>query len=256
MQSVKLVSGYEMPAMGLGTWDLRGTACKRAVKEALALGYAHIDTAWMYQNQRGIGDALQEAGIERSRLFITSKVWHTHLRYDDVLEQCEETLEDLQTAYVDLFLIHWPNDAVPMAETFRALGRISEEGKARSIGVSNFTVDHLKEAKRVSKAPISVNQIKYHPGAEQRDVLRWCQDQGVAVTAYSPLGRGRALQDATLIRVAERHGKTVAQVALRWLIQKGMAVIPKASSKAHLRENMDVFEWALSPEEMGEIEKI
>ena len=251
MQNMKLVSGYEMPMLGLGTWDLRGTACKQAIKEALALGYTHIDTAWMYQNQRAIGDALQEARIDRSRLFITSKVWHTHLHYDGVLEICEETLRDLQTAYVDLFLIHWPNDAVPMAETFRALQRIFEEGKARNIGVSNFTVDHLKEAERVSEVAVSVNQIRYHVGTEKWDVLRWCQDHGIVVTAYSPLGKGRMLQDPVLTEVAERHGKTSAQVALRWLVQQGMVVIPKASSRAHLQENMDVFEWALSPEEIS-----
>jgi diketogulonate reductase-like aldo/keto reductase len=254
MQKIKLVSGHEMPALGLGTWELRGEACKRAVREALDLGYAHIDTAWMYQNQREIGEALREAGADRSRLFITSKVWRTHLHYEGVLEQMGETLRDLRAEYVDLFLIHWPNEAVPMAETLRGLQRVFEEGKARSVGVSNFTVRHLEEARRTSKVPISANQIKYHPGAEQRDVLKWCQGHGVAVTAYSPLGRGRALRDAALAGIAKRHGKTPAQVALRWLVQKGMAVIPKASSRAHLEENMDVFGWALSPEEMGQID--
>ena len=254
MQDIKLVSGQEMPALGLGTWELRGAACKRAVREALALGYTHIDTAWMYQNQREIGDALREAGADRSRLFITSKVWRTHLHYEGVLEQMGETLRDLRTGYVDLFLIHWPNEATPMAETFRGLQRVFEEGEAKGIGVSNFTVKHLEEARRISKVPISVNQIKYHPGAEQRDVLQWCRDHGVAVTAYSPLGKGRALRDSALAGIAKRHGKTPAQTALRWLIQKGMVVIPKASSRAHLEENMDVFGWALSPEEMGQID--
>jgi diketogulonate reductase-like aldo/keto reductase len=208
----------------------------------------------MYKNHREIGDALQ--GADRSRLFITSKVWHTHLHYDGVLEQAGETLRDLRTEYVDLFLIHWPNEATPMAETFRGLQRVLEEGKARSIGVSNFTVKLLEEAKRVSKVPISANQIKYHPGAEQRDVLRWCQDRGVAVTAYSPLGKGRALGGGALAGIATRHGKTSAQVALRWLVQKGMSVIPKASSRAHLAENMDVFGWTLGPEEMAQIDAI
>ncbi len=256
MQTVKLVSGHEMPVLGLGTWDLRGAGCKQAVREALGLGYTHIDTAWMYKNHREIGDALQEAGADRAGLFIASKVWNTHLHYDGVLEQAEETLRDLRTGYVDLFLIHWPNEATPLAETFRGLRRVLGEGKARSIGVSNFSVSLLEEAERVAQAPISVNQIKYHPGAEQRDVLRWCQDHGVSVTAYSPLGKGRALQDSALTGIARRHGKTPAQVALRWLVQKGMVVIPKASSKAHLEENMDVFGWALGPEEMAQIDAV
>ncbi len=256
MQQVKLVTGYEMPVLGLGTWDLGGAAGKQAVVEALGMGYTHIDTAWMYENQREIGDVLREAGVDRSELFITSKVWRTHLHYDGVLEQCEETLRDLQTGYVDLFLIHWPDDETPMAETFRALQRIFEEGKARSIGVSNFTVDHMEEAQGVSGAPICVNQIKYHPGEEKRDVLRWCRDHKVVVTAYSPLGKGRVLKAPALVEAAERHGKTPAQVALRWLVQQGMVVIPKASSKAHLQENMDLFDWALSADEMARMVEI
>ena len=192
----------------------------------------------------------------KSTLFITSKVWHTHLHYDGVLEQMGETLRDLQSGYVDLFLIHWPNEATPIEETFRGLQRVFEEGKARSIGVSNFSVKLLDGAERTSKTPISANQIKYHPGSEQRDVLRWCQGRGVAVTAYSPLARGSVLRDSALTRIAKGHGKTPAQVTLRWLVQKGMVVIPKASSGGHLQENMDLFGWALSPEEMTEIDGV
>ena len=256
MQNLKLVSGGEMPILGLGTWDLRGEGAKQAIKEALAMGYTHIDTAWMYKNQREIGEALREAKVDRSGLFITSKVWHTHLHFEGVLEQLEETIRDLRTPYVDLFLVHWPNRAVPMEETFVALQRIFEEGKARSIGVSNFEVDHLEEARSVSKIPISVNQIKYHPGAEQRDVLQWCQDHDVGVTAYSPLGKKGILKDSTLLKIGRGRGKTIAQVALRWLVQKGMVVIPKASSRAHLQENMDLFDWALSGAEMERIDGI
>ncbi len=256
MQTIKLISGHEMPMLGLGTWDLRGEACKRAVKEALGLGYTHIDTAWMYKNQREIGDALREAGADRSRLFITSKVWRTHLHYDGVMEQIGETLRDLQTPYVDLFLIHWPDEATPREETFRALQKILEEGKARSVGVSNFSVELLDASERISKVPICANQIKYHPGSEQRDVLRWCRARGIAVTAYSPLARGSVLQDSILTRIAKVHGKTPAQVTLRWLVQKGMIVIPKASSRPHLEENMDLFGWALSPEEMAQVDAV
>lgn len=256
MQTIKLISGHEMPMLGLGTWDLRGEACKRAVKEALGLGYTHIDTAWMYKNQREIGDALREAGADRSRLFITSKVWRTHLHYDGVMEQIGETLRDLQTAYVDLFLIHWPDEATPREETFRALEKIAEEGRARSIGVSNFSVKLLEGSERISKVPICANQIKYHPGSEQRDVLRWCQERRVAVTAYSPLARGGVLRDQALTRIAKAHGKTPAQVTLRWLVQKGMVVIPKASSRAHLAENMDLFSWSLADGEMAEIDRV
>ena len=253
MDSLKLASGWEIPVLGLGTWDLKGEDCKRAIKDALSLGYTHFDTAWMYENQKAIGEALKETSVDRAGLFITSKVWRSHLHYEGVLEQCDGSLRDLQTPYLDLFLVHWPNDAVPMKETFRALKRIVAEGKARSIGVSNFTVAHMKEALRASEVPVSLNQIKYHPGAEDRDVLRWCSDNGVVVTAYSPLGRGGLLKKAPLTEIGERHGKTSAQVSLRWLVEKGLVVIPKASSKDHMRENTDLAGWTLSPDEVERI---
>ena len=256
MNSVKLASGYEMPMLGLGTWDLRGGKCKKALKEALELGYTHIDTAWMYNNQREIGDTLREIGADRSKLFITSKVWRTHLHYDGVLQQFDETINDLQTDYVDLFLIHWPNETVAMRDTFRALKSIFDAGKVKSIGVSNFNVDQMIEAKEVSEVPVSVNQIKYHPGLEDLDVLRWCQDHKVALTAYSPLARKSILRNSTLTEIAKNHGKTTAQVALRWMVQKEIIVIPKASSKGHLKENMDLFDWSLSSEEMEKINSI
>jgi 2,5-diketo-D-gluconate reductase B len=254
--NVKLKSGSEMPMLGLGTWDLRGQDCRQALKIALDLGYTHIDTAWMYKNQGVIGDTLKEVGADRDRLFITSKVWHTHLHYDGVLEQCEESLRDLQIDYVDLFLIHWPNEEVPLTETFKAMKQLFDEGKVRSVGVSNFSVTHLEESQSVSEVPIAVNQIKCHPSEEKRDVLTWCNEHDVVVTAYTPLGRGAILTEPTLVEIAERHSKTPGQVALRWLVQQGMVVIPKASSEAHLRENMDVFDWSLSAEEMEQVSRM
>ena len=242
-----------MPVVGLGTWDLRGRACRRVVKEALAVGYTHIDTAWYYGNQRTIGEALREADVDRSALFITSKVWMSHLRYDDALKQCEEIVRDLQTGYVDLMLIHWPNDSVPVKETLRAFQETVDAGLSRSIGVSNFSVDQMEEAVAVSDLPISVNQISYRPGSEQRDLLAWCLEKDVVVAAYSPLGKKRILKDRTLEKIGSRHDRSVAQIALRWLLQKGMVVIPKSSSRGHLAENLDVMDWELGQEEMDEI---
>ena len=256
MESVKLKSSSEMPILGLGTWDLRGQACVQAVKMALNLGYTHIDTAWMYENQGAIGDALKEVGADRERLFITSKVWNTHLHFDGVLEQCEESLRDLQTSYLDLFLIHWPNEAVPLDETFRAMKQLSDEGKVQNVGVSNFSVNLLEESQSVSEVPITVNQIKYHPGEQKRDVLQWCNEHRVVVTAYTPLGRGEILVEPALVEIAERLSKTPGQVALRWLVQQGMVVIPKASSEGHLKENTDVFDWFLSEVDMEKVDKL
>jgi diketogulonate reductase-like aldo/keto reductase len=183
-------------------------------------------------------------------------VWHTHLHYDGVLEQCEESLRDLQTDYVDLFLIHWPNEKVPLTETFKAMKRLFDEGKVRSVGVSNFSVTLLEESRSVAEVPFSMNQIKYHPGEEKRDVLQWCNEHKVVVTAYTPLGRGAILAEPALVEIAERQSKTPGQVALRWLVQQGMVVIPKASSEGHLKENMDVFNWSLSEADMEQVSRL
>ena len=254
MESLPLLSGDTMPVVGLGTYPLKGEQCKRVVKQALDLGYTHFDTAWIYRNQREIGEALREAGVDRSRLFITTKVGQDYLQYDVAVRQADENLQLLQMDYVDLLLVHWPPDDVPMEETIGAFNTVFDAGKARSIGVSNFSVEQMEEACRVSSAPISVNQIKYHPGYELRDVLQWCLERDVVVTAYSPLGKKNILQDPVLTNIARSHNRTSAHVALRWLLQKGMNVIPKASSELHLRANLDVFDWSLSEDEMAAID--
>ncbi len=256
MNTIRLSSGREIPALGLGTWKLRGKECVKAVKEALKLGYAHIDTATIYGNEGEIGLALKESGVRRSGIFLTSKAWIDNLHYDGVLDACRKSLEDLRTDYLDLYLIHWPSREFPMEGTLDAMKRLADEGMARSIGVSNFTISHLKEALKVSRVPIAVNQVEYHPYLNQVGLLEFCRGKRIIITAYSPLARGAILKDRVLSRIAGAHGKTIAQVSLRWLLQKGMAVIPKASSPEHLKENMDVFGWELSPQEMGEIDSI
>lgn len=256
MESLTLLSGDTMPVVGLGTWPMRGDQCKQVIKQALELGYTHFDTAWIYQNQREIGEALREAGADRSQLFITSKVGRDYLQYDVALKQADDILEYLQMDYVDLLLVHWPNETVPMDGFIRAFNEIFDAGKARSIGVSNFSVEQMERARSLSAAPISVNQIKYHPGYEQRDVLHWCLENDVVVTAYSPLGKKDILRDPVLLNIARTHGKTSAHVALKWLMQKGMIVIPKASSREHLQANLDVFDWSLSENEMQSIDLI
>jgi diketogulonate reductase-like aldo/keto reductase len=214
-----------MPVIGMGTWPLKGEACVRAVREALSVGYRHLDTAW-----------------------------RSHLHYDGVLEQHAETLRDLDLSSVDLFLVHWPDDATPMEETFRALSRLYDEGTARSIGVSNFGIAQLEEAVATSSAPICVNQIKYHPKNQQRDVLEWCKKIGVAVTAYSPLAKGQF--DPIVEVVAAGIDRSPAQVTLRWLIEEGLIVIPKARSRVHLEENFDLSGWALPDEARDQIRSL
>lgn len=256
MQAIELPSGYEMPVIGLGTWKLNGKECIDATSQALKLGYRQIDTAYVYGNQNEIGEAI--TGFDRSKIFITSKVWKDSLTYGKVLGQTDEILQQLGTDYVDLLLVHWPSeDGVPVEETLSAFGEIIDQGKARSIGVSNFTVKHLEEAIEVADIPISNNQIKFNLHEKPEDILEFCSKHGISVTAYSPLEGGAVGSGGETVReVASMRGKTPAQVALRWLLQKGMIVIPKSSSRTHLEENLAILDWELSREEMKALDDI
>lgn len=255
METKRLASGQEVPVVGLGTWELTGSTCTKAVKMALDIGYRHIDTAYIYGNQAEISRAIREGPVDRSDLFITSKVWKNSLTRDRVLSQTEEILRQLGTDYVDLLLVHWPTTEVPIEETVSAFEEVAGEGKATSIGVSNFTVPDLEEALKVANLPIVNNQIKFNPEVKPEDILDFCRKKDVSVTAYSPLAHGGVIgQGGTIAEIAEAKGKTTAQVTLRWLLQKGLIVIPKASSRAHLEENLDVMDWELSPDEMKELD--
>jgi diketogulonate reductase-like aldo/keto reductase len=254
MERFALKDGNSIPALGLGTWQLTGEICVRVVRRALELGYVHIDTAEIYGNQREIGRAIK--GFPRSELFLTSKVWTNHLWYEEVLEACDRTLEELGTDYIDLYLIHWPNDEVPLKETLKAMRKLKEKGKVRSVGVSNFDVGHLEEALVVEERLVVVNQIEFHPYLYPKEVHEFCKRRGIVVTAYSPLGRGRVLQDEKIRRIARKLGRTPAQICLRWAIQKGAVVIPKASSAEHLKENLEVFGWELSEEDMADLDSL
>ena len=256
MQTANLSSGYEMPVLGLGTWQLTGNKCKSSVKKALELGYRHIDTAWIYENQEEVGEAIKESEIKREKLFITSKVWTDNLRYNEVLEQCDETLQQLQLSYLDLYLIHWPNKDVDLKGTFRAFKKLVDDKKVRSIGVSNFNIARIKEAKMKSEIPISVNQVEYHPYLNQEKLLKTCRENKIIVTAYSPLARGKVLDDPILTKIANEVDKKPGQISLRWLIQKGLVVIPKASSEEHIKEDMEIFNFKLSERQMDEINGI
>ena len=250
MKNIKLASGHETPILGLGTWQLKGRQCERIVKEAIDLGYTHIDTAWMYQNQREIGKALREIHIDREAIFLTTKIWHTHLKYDEVLSQFEECLSDLQMDYVDLLLIHHPSSSVPVAETFEAFQKLYDAGQVKSIGISNFSIAQVEEACEVSELPICTNQVEYHVRRNRAELRDYCHARDIVMTAHRPLAVGNLAGDAVLGEIGEKHGKTAAQVALKWLIQQEIITIPKSGSVPHLQENLDVFEWELTDEEM------
>lgn len=250
MKNIKLSSGHEIPILGLGTWKLEGRQCRSVVKEAIALGYTHIDTAWMYKNQREIGRALRDIRIDREQIFLTTKIWNTHLKYDDVLTQFEECLRDLQMDYVDLLLIHWPNDDVPYPETFSAFQKLHDAGQVKSIGISNFSEAQVEKACEVSALPICTNQVEYNVRKNRSALRDYCSERGIVMTAHRPLAFGNLVSDVLLSEIGENHGKTAAQVALRWLIQQDIITIPKSGSVPHLRENLDVFDWGLTQEEM------
>lgn len=249
--------GAKIPVIGFGTWDIRGKEGEKAVLSALSLGYRHIDTAEFYDNEEQVGLAIRKSGVPRGDIFLTTKVWYTHLRREDVRKSCEESLRKLQTDYVDLYLIHWPTESVPLEETVGAMEKLREEGKIRFLGVSNFDVPLLEKACQLASSPVLTDQVECHPYLTQRDLLCYCQEKNIILTAYSPLARGRLLGDPVLMRIGKKYGKSPNQVALRWLIQRGMVVaIPKAQSVQHQRENLEIFDFALTPEEMEEIDRL
>ncbi|HVG51973.1 MAG TPA: aldo/keto reductase [Xanthobacteraceae bacterium] len=246
-------NGAKIPAMGLGTWDLRGRTCARVVEQALRLGYRHIDTAEMYANEREVGEGVRASGVKRQDVFITTKVWSTHLAPLELERATKESLAHLRMTEVDLLLIHWPNPRIPLSETIPALSKMKQAGFTRHVGVSNFTPDLLEEAIKYSTEPLVTNQIEWHPYIDQSATRAASAAHGMSVTAYSPIAKGRAAGDKELKLVGMHHRKTAAQVSLRYLLQEGAIVIPRTSKIERLSENLEVFDFELDEAEMDEI---
>jgi diketogulonate reductase-like aldo/keto reductase len=245
------VAGEAVPAIGLGTARMTAGECERAVERALELGYRHIDTAQIYDTEAAVGLAVSTSDVDREDVFLTTKLHRTNLRRTDVFRSVDESLDRLETDYVDLLLIHEPNPGVPVEETIGAMNDLQAEGCVRHVGVSNFPVRGMQAATNASRSPIFTNQIEYSPARRAEDVVRWCLEHDVLVTAYSPLDVGRVLYDETLQEIGRRYGKSAAQVALRWLTQQdGVVAIPKAIRREHLAENLDVFDFELTDDEM------
>ncbi|NPU13653.1 aldo/keto reductase [Bradyrhizobium sp. 83002] len=246
-------NGARIPALGLGTWELRGRTCARIVEQALTLGYRHIDTAQVYENEQEVGEGLRASRVRRNELFLTTKVWTTHFAPHDLERSTKESLVRLRVSEVDLLLLHWPNSHVPMAETLGALAHAKTLGLARHIGVSNFTVALLDEAVALSPEPLVCNQVEYHPYLDQTKVREACARHGLALVAYSPIAKGKIRNDATLTRIGRAHGKSPAQICLRWLVQQNVVAIPRTSKIERLSENLEVFDFELSDQEMADI---
>ncbi|HEX6709867.1 MAG TPA: aldo/keto reductase [Rubrobacter sp.] len=249
------IRGEKVASLGLGTYRLTGETCVRAVEHALSMGYRHVDTAQMYGNEAEVGRGIQGAGVERAEIFLTTKVWPSDFAHDRVIRKTRESMKKLRTQYVDLLLMHWPGEGVPLEETLGAMRELQEDGSVLHVGVSNFSPSLVEEA--TEYAEIFCNQVQYHPYRKQDALLRQAREKDYLLTAYTPLSRGGVQGDATLRQIGEAHGKTATQVALRWLVQQEkVCAIPKATSEEHLRENLDVFDFDLSDEEMQSISSL
>lgn len=247
------IQDEKIPAIGLGTWQLTEN-CVESVENAVNMGYLHVDTAQAYGNEAEVGKGIQNAETDREEIWLTTKVWRDNLNKEDLKQSVEESLEKLKTDYVDLLLIHWPFAEMDLEVVLNEMDELVEEGKARNIGISNFTAEQTRRAQELSDHNLLINQIEYHPFLNQDEVLRECKNQNMMLTAYSPLARGDVIGDETLQEIGEKYGKSEVQVALRWLTQKeGVCAIPKATSTEHQKANLEIFDFELSEKEIAEI---
>ena len=249
-----LHNGVKMPWLGLGVWMAAdGEEVQRAVRWAIEIGYRHIDTAAVYRNEVGVGQAIKDSGIARDELFVTTKVWNANQGYETTLAAFDESMKKLQLDYLDLYLIHW---AVPgkYLETWRALEKLYRDGRVRAIGVANFMPEHLQDVMDHSEVKPMVDQVEFHPLLTQRALVEFCRANQIQLEAWSPLFRGgEVLSDPAIVEIARTHGKTPAQVILRWDLQQEVITIPKSVHKERIQENSEVFDFTLSAEEMDRI---
>lgn len=255
MKKVKLNNQAEIPVIGFGTWTLKGKKAQKAVECALSVGYRHIDTADYYRNHAQVAAAIKNSGIAREDLFITTKAWRSDLHKKDVISAGHRFLDELKTDYIDLLLVHWPNPRIPIQETMEGFSALKEDGIIKAIGVSNFSVSQMKEA-LATGAEITNNQIEYHPHENPEELRKYCQENGVSVTAYSPLGKGAALKIGLVQDLAGKYDKTPAQIILRWLLQKNLIVIPRSTDPQHIEENFAILDWKLSSEDVESMNQI
>ena len=245
--------GAQIPALGFGTSPMTGSLSPDTVVAALHAGYRHIDTAWKYRTERAVGEALRASGVPRGDIFLTTKVSHEYLRADAFAKSVDESLAALKVDYVDLLLVHWPNPEIPLAETMPALAKAKQQGLARHIGVANFNIALLDQAIKLCPEPLVALQAEYHPYLDQSKLLAAVRQRGMVFTAYCPLGRGRLFGDPVLAEIAKARGKSIAQIALRWLMQQNVAAIPRSSNPERIADNFKVFDFTLSDDEMKRI---
>jgi diketogulonate reductase-like aldo/keto reductase len=247
-------NGANIPALGFGTFRMPEDDVLRILPEAIKLGFRHVDTAQIYKNEAAVGEAIELSHVPRNEIFLTTKVWVDRYRHDDFIKSVDESLEKLRTDYVDLLLLHWPKSDVPLAERIGALNEVRKAGKVRNIGVSNFNVALMAESVKLSEAPIATNQIEYHPYIDQTKVISAARKDGISITAYYLMADGKVPSDPVLKDIASKHGKTAAQIALRWAVQQdGVIALSKTATESRLKENFDIFDFDLSEAEMQAI---
>lgn len=264
MKSLKdnyiLANGLEIPCVGFGTWQTPdGEVAINSVMTALEAGYRHIDTAAVYKNEVGVGEAISRSGIAREEIFVTSKVWNSDRGYKTTLDAFDATMERLGLDYLDLYLIHWPANATQFEnwdeinlETWRAMTKLYKDGRIKAIGLSNFLPHHIESLMNTEVKPM-VNQIEFHPGFMQKETVDYCKDKGIIVEAWSPLGCGRMLSNETLTEIAAKYNRSVAQLCIRWCLQNGVLPLPKSVTPSRIIENTAVFDFEISEEDMNRI---
>jgi len=247
-------SGLSIPSIGLGTWELRGQECRRVVREALELGYRHIDTAAMYENESEVGSGIVDSGVDRKEVFLTTKINTIEVNNEGIVDAFHKSLSDLQTDYVDLLLIHWPTFSTNLGDMLEIMYGIKESQKARAIGVSNFNSTLLNECARLGFEDIYCNQVEYHPFLSQEILLKKMNEMDVIPVAYCPICRGDVAKDSVIIELSEKYNKTPAQVTLRWVIQQQSVAIPKSAKKRRLKENIDIYDFEIDDKDMDDID--
>ncbi len=254
--TVKLNNDVRMPILGLGVYQSPpGRVTRNAVNFALRIGYRHVDTARIYGNEADVGEAVRESGVPREDLFVTTKLWNSDQGYDSTLRAFEGSLKRLGLDYLDLYLVHFPVPDV-RKETWRAMETLLQKERCRAIGVSNFTIRHLEELIEESHVTPSINQVEFHPFLYQKELLKYCQNRGIQVEAYSPLARGERLKHPRIISLATKYSKTPAQLMIRWGIQHGLVVIPKSTREERIRENSQVFDFDISDDDMRSLDSL
>lgn len=249
INTITTKSGFSIPAIGFGTWQVTGQQCYDSVLKAIQLGYRHIDTAAIYGNHIEVGKAIKASGIDRSELFITTKLWMSDISADQVEPAVLLALEELQLDYIDLYLIHWPSKDIEVKDTLSAMQKLKDQGKLLNLGISNCTITNVQKAIDTGITIVN-NQVEFHPSLYQKELLEFCKANDIILTAYSPLARGQDLELPVIIELAKKYNKSPSQIILRWLIQHDIVVIPKTTNEHRMDENLCIFDWTIGDEDM------